>query len=341
MLSLFKRKDHLVLVAMGKIKPSKSDFTDKYCDRQLIHLSALYNNLNLFIECLVQNDLNWQVKDFWGENCLNYALQGQSLDVLKYLVDRFQVDVKVTGKYGQPIWWEGFSGGVKMSEYWKPFSGDDYVNYIEFLKTQGVDFNQRETGNLGFNLGHNLLFGYKFKTLYYFLRHTNFDVNVPCRLDSGNSLGHMMAFMEDHRFLAMIKADYQHLIPSYELVISKSGNVVNDNNETVLDYLVKSGYQEVLKMYLKIKGLTLTADQYLINQRYSLERLIKDPAFCQKYGDKLFCPVEEVAPQLYSVNKREVLIAGFHQKEIQKQKVKSLTEITQSKEINAQNLYRI
>jgi hypothetical protein len=336
-----KPKDHLVLVALGKSRPSGSDFTDQYCHRSLIHLAALFNNLPLFMECLTKNDLNWQVRDFWGDNTLDYALQGQALDVLQYLVDRFQADVKVADKYGQPKWWSGFSGQIKMSEYsHKLFGEKDYLNYIRFLSTQGVDFNQRETGPLGCNLGSNLLSGYKFKTLYYFLRHTTFDVNQACRLDSGNSLGHNCAYMEDDRFWAMVRAEYKFLIPVYEMIFTQSHlSTVNKNGETILDVLVKSSYQQILSMFLTIKNLTMTPTQYLISNRYKLSQWVQDPGFCQTYGQQLFLKVEEIAPQLYSVNNKEVLIQGYHP-EINTQRVKSVAELQKSQKIEAPNLYR-
>ena len=257
--------EKLEAIALNKISPSSKDF-HIFPEFSLIHYAAKFNNLVLFKQCISQGQSS-SLQNHWKETSLQIALQSHSLDVIKYIVSEYKQDLNILADcYGHPLWWSAFEkGGVRLENDTRhlSFSELNYLEMISYLKEQKINFNQRAEKYYQENLACRLLQGYKHKILYTLLKEELIDVNEIARLDYKRTLAHCGSWMEDDRYSAM-KRDSLNVENCYKTIYKQCNpNLVNENGNTVLDELCKSGRHHQVTLLLAAHKLELSTAQKL------------------------------------------------------------------------------
>lgn len=320
------------LIARKKIKAKKKDFISNPEASSLIHYAAWFNNLELFKECVLKGQ-SAQLENFWKEAPICYALRGHSFEVLNYLITEYKLDLKsMTDSYGYPLWWQAcektgiFSDAENKSL--RSYSEMDYLKMYSFLKSQNIDFNQRNTTSYKENLACRLLQGYKHKQLYFLLKERLVDVNQLARLDMKKTLAHCGSWMEDSRFIAF-KKDSSYVEDCYSMIYQQCDpTLVDENEDTVLDRLCKSGRNIQVKLFcearktspntqqklwLRCSGSSVRCDDF---KEVSNEHTIAPMIFFKsmKVGNLIYC-------------EKKALISGLNDKEISKNECISLKDL--------------
>lgn len=325
------------LIARNELSASTSDFTPNPDGKSLIHYACLFDNLELLKKCLATQSVKTTL-DYHKRPALDCAFEGQSLEVLSYLVKEFNMDISALfDGYNQPLWWEGFGYGVyswvekKQVKVWDSFN---YKNYINFLVNHKVDLNQRGSLLFDSNLAYKLLSGYKHKALYYLVESGLVDVNAISRTDCGGTLAHWCGYMEDGRSSAFNKDKDSYIDRAYGSILKRADlSLKNKQNEDVVESFCKIGYRYALNILTKYHPVKLTNQQKLWLNRYNLKEVLANPENVEKIGELVFYKIKDIDENLFSLE-GSPLIVGLDDKEIQKSKVISLKKMSELKKVD-------
>lgn len=212
------------LIARNRLSPSTADFEPNTNGKSLIHYACLFNNVELLKKCLSTQSIK-NTLDFHKRPAIDYAFDGQSINILEYLVSEFNLDIpSLFDEYKQPLWWKGFSHGVYScveKKNIKTFESYDYEKYIKFLVKNKVDLNQRGKLLFDSNLAYKLLSEYNHKPLYYLIKSDLVDVNTVSRTDCSGTLVHWCGFMEDHRARAFQQRENSYINQAYNEILNE------------------------------------------------------------------------------------------------------------------------
>lgn len=333
-------------IARNLVKAKTQDFNINPEGKSLIHYACLFDNLNLFLDCL-NNGQTLNLKDQHEQTALEMAFAGISMTILDYLISTKKInDISdLKAKYDEPIWWKGFNSGI-VSNFEKEFipynnSSDGYyrnksvykfsdqelTNYIKLLVDNGVDLNQIG-GVIGTTLAYNLMSKYNHRLLYVLINTGKVDVNIPCRKDSQMTLAHWCGLMEDHRAAAFLESN-NYVTKAYTAILSRCDyTLVDENNHNVPASMCYRGHRFALDLLIKAQAVVLTQqDNLWINRQAIRKNALTNAEILTNFGDAVFFEVAEVSHGVFDL-KGPALITGIDDMEIKAKKVASIKEIS-------------